>query len=129
MKNSIIVNNGSIQEIKGVPEATKRLYRTAWELKQKTLIDMAATRGAFLCQSQSLNLFIASPTHSKISSMHFYGWSKGLKTGVYYLRTKAPVMAQKFTIDPDLQRDAERSEQERQRQEGEVPEGCLTCSA
>ena len=129
MKNSIIVNNGSIQEIEGIPEATKRLYRTAWELKQKTLIDMAAARGAFLCQSQSLNLFIASPTHSKISSMHFYGWSKGLKTGVYYLRTKAPVMAQKFTIDPDLQRDAERSEQERQRQEGEAPEGCLTCSA
>ena len=129
MKNNLIVNNGSIQEIAGIPEATKRLYRTAWELKQKTLIDMAATRGAFLCQSQSLNLFIASPTHSKISSMHFYGWSKGLKTGVYYLRTKAPVMAQKFTIDPDLQRDAERSEQERQRQEGEVPEGCLTCSA
>jgi len=129
MKNKIIANNGSVQAIEDIPEATKKLYMTAWEIKQRTLIDMAVARGAFICQSQSLNLFIDSPTLSKITSMHFYGWEEGLKTGVYYLRTKAPVMAQKFTIDPELQRDAERSEQERQRRLAEPAEGCLTCSA
>jgi ribonucleotide reductase alpha subunit len=71
-------------------------------MKQKTIIDMAAARGAFICQSQSLNLFVADPTYAKLTSMHFYAWKQGLKTGCYYLRTKAPVMAQKFTVDPRL---------------------------
>jgi len=129
MKNQIIIRNGSIQTIDEIPEGIKNLYKTAWEIKQKTLITMAADRGAFICQSQSLNLFMDSPNYAKLSSMHMYGWSKGLKTGIYYLRTKAPVMAQKFTIDPDLQRDAEKSEHQRQQLEGAVEEGCTTCSA
>ena len=125
MKNQIILRNGSIQGIPGIPEATQALYKTAWEIKQRTLIDMAAARGAFLCQSQSLNLFMAEPNESKLSSMHFYGWKKGLKTGLYYLRTKAPVMAQKFTIDPDLQKGAEES----LKVAFEAEEGCVMCSA
>jgi ribonucleoside-diphosphate reductase alpha chain len=129
LKNQIIMKNGSVQGISVIPEATQTLFKTAWEIKQRTLLDLAADRGAFICQSQSLNLFVAEPTHAKLSSMQFYAWELGLKTGQYYLRTKAPVMAQKFTIDPDLQKEADRSEAERQKREGEAPEGCLTCSA
>jgi ribonucleoside-diphosphate reductase alpha chain len=129
LKNQIIARNGSIQSIEDIPQATKNLYKTAWEIKQRVLIDMAADRGAFICQSQSLNLFLDTPTKDKITSMHFYGWKKGLKTGQYYLRTKAPVMAQKFTIDPELQKEAEKSEALRQQKEGEADEGCLNCSA
>lgn len=102
MKQQIIARNGSVQEIPGIPEEIKGRYKTAWELKQRILIDMAAARGAFICQSQSLNLFVADPNYAKLTSMHFYAWKKGLKTGCYYLRTKAPVAAQKFTIDPRL---------------------------
>lgn len=102
MKQQIVARNGSIQDISGIPDTIKACYKTSWELKQKTLIDMAAGRGAFICQSQSLNLFVADPTYSKLTSMHFYAWKKGLKTGCYYLRTKAPVAAQKFTVDPRL---------------------------
>ncbi len=102
MKQQIIARNGSIQAIEGIPDDVKGRYKTAWELKQRTLIDMAAARGAFICQSQSLNLFLADPNYAKLTSMHFYAWKKGLKTGCYYLRTKAPVAAQKFTIDPRL---------------------------
>jgi ribonucleotide reductase alpha subunit len=85
-----------------IPLAVRERYKTTWEIPQKTLIDMAAARGAFICQSQSLNLFVADPNYAKLTSMHFYGWKKGLKTGCYYLRTKAPVAAQKFTVDPRL---------------------------
>jgi ribonucleotide reductase alpha subunit len=113
MKQQIIANNGSVQGIEQIPEGIQRLYKTSWEIKQKILIDMAAARGAFICQSQSLNLFMADPNYAKLTSMHFYAWKQGLKTGVYYLRTKAPVMAQKFTIDPELQLAAAKSEQKR----------------
>jgi ribonucleoside-diphosphate reductase alpha chain len=102
MKQRIIAMNGSVQGIKEIPDEVQARYKTAWEIPQKILIDMAAARGAFLCQSQSLNLFISDPTYSKLTSMHFYAWKKGLKTGCYYLRTKAPVSAQKFTVDPRL---------------------------
>ena len=102
MKQRIIAFNGSVQTISEIPERVRQKYKTAWELPQKLLIDMAADRGAFICQSQSLNLFVADPTNSKLTSMHFYGWKKGLKTGCYYLRTKTPVVAQKFTVDPRL---------------------------
>ena len=102
MKQHIIARNGSVQGIPGVPEDIQLRYKTTWEIKQKTLIDMAAARGAFICQSQSLNLFVADPTYAKLTSMHFYAWKQGLKTGCYYLRTKAPVTAQKFTVDPRL---------------------------
>jgi ribonucleotide reductase alpha subunit len=102
MKQMIVARNGSIQGLAGVPEDVQARYKTSWELKQKTLIDMAAARGAFICQSQSLNLFVADATYAKLTSMHFYAWKQGLKTGCYYLRTKAPVTAQKFTVDPRL---------------------------
>ena len=102
MKQQIVARNGSIQGIEGVSEELQLRYKTSWEMKQKVLIDMAAARGAFICQSQSLNLFVADPTYSKLTSMHFYAWKQGLKTGCYYLRTKAPVAAQKFTVDPRL---------------------------
>ena len=102
MKQKIIGLNGSIQGLAEIPDYIQALYKTAWEIKQRTLIDMAAARGPFICQSQSLNLFLENPNYAKLTSMHFYGWKAGLKTGCYYLRTKAPVMAQKFTIDPTL---------------------------
>lgn len=100
MKQMIIARNGSVQGVEGIPQELQERYRTSWELKQRTLIDLAAARGAFICQSQSLNLFVADPSYAKLTSMHFYAWKKGLKTGCYYLRTKAGVMAQKFTVDP-----------------------------
>ena len=102
MKQAIVVRNGSVQGIPEIPVEIQGRYKTSWELPQKILIDMAADRGAFICQSQSLNLFMADPNYAKLTSMHFYAWKKGLKTGCYYLRTKAPVAAQKFTVDPRL---------------------------
>jgi ribonucleoside-diphosphate reductase alpha chain len=98
MRQNLMRENGSIQNIKEIPDDLKNLYKTVWEISQKAVIDMAADRGAFICQSQSMNLFIANPTISKISSMHFYAWKKGLKTGMYYLRSKAAVDAIKFTV-------------------------------
>lgn len=100
LKNKIIASNGSVQNIDEIPQHIKDIYKTVWEIKQRTLIDMAADRGAFICQSQSLNLFMENPTYAKLTSMHFYGWKKGLKTGMYYLRTKAAADAIKFTLDP-----------------------------
>jgi ribonucleoside-diphosphate reductase alpha chain len=129
MKQEIIARNGSVQGIDAIPESIQRLYKTSWEIKQKTLIDMAAQRGAFICQSQSLNLFVADPNYAKLTSMHFYAWKQGLKTGLYYLRTRAPVMAQKFTIDPDLQKAAEKSEHERVMKKYAADEGCTMCSS
>jgi ribonucleoside-diphosphate reductase alpha chain len=129
MKQQIIARNGSIQGIDQIPEAIQNLYKTSWEIKQKTLIDMSAARGAFICQSQSLNLFVAEPNYAKLTSMHFYAWKKGLKTGLYYLRTRAPVMAQKFTIDPELQKAAEKSEQDRVLRKNACEEECTMCSA
>ena len=102
LKQKLIAHNGSVQGIDEIPENLQALYKNTWEIKMRVLIDMAAARGAFICQSQSLNLFVADATYSKLTSMHFYAWKKGLKTGCYYLRTKAPVMAQKFTVDPKL---------------------------
>lgn len=102
LKQQIVARNGSVQGIAAIPEEIQARYKTSWELKQRTLIDMAANRGAFICQSQSLNLFVADPTYAKLTSMHFHAWKQGLKTGCYYLRTKAPVTAQKFTVDPRL---------------------------
>lgn len=99
LKQQMIAHDGSIQHIEEIPAAIRELYKTVWEIKQKTLIDMAAERGAFICQSQSLNLFVPFPTYAKLTSMHFYAWKKGLKTGQYYLRTKAAANAIKFTLD------------------------------
>jgi ribonucleoside-diphosphate reductase alpha chain len=99
MKNAIIANSGSIQSIDGIPQDLKDLYKTAWEIKQRAIIDMAADRGAFIDQSQSLNLFMESPTYQKMTAAHFYAWDKGLKTGMYYLRSRPAVDPIKFTVD------------------------------
>jgi ribonucleoside-diphosphate reductase alpha chain len=98
MKDAIILNNGSVQNIPNIPDNLKEIYKTVWEIKQKDLIDMSADRGLFVDQSQSLNIYMESATFSKLTSMHFYGWKKGLKTGSYYLRTQASTSAAKFTI-------------------------------
>ncbi len=101
MKQRLIEQNGSVQNINEIPQNIKDLYKTVWELKQKTLIDMAADRGAYICQSQSLNVFVDQPNFGKLTSMHFYAWKKGLKTGMYYLRSKAAADAIKFTVDKE----------------------------
>ncbi|HUM46447.1 MAG TPA: ribonucleoside-diphosphate reductase subunit alpha, partial [Chitinophagales bacterium] len=101
LKNKVITANGSIQNIPEIPQTIKDIYKTVWEIKQKVVIDMAADRGAFICQSQSLNLFMQEPSVSKITSMHFYAWEKGLKTGMYYLRTKSATDAVKFTVEKE----------------------------
>jgi len=98
MKELLMFHNGSVQQIDAIPSDLKSLYKTVWEISQKTLIDMAADRGAFICQSQSLNLFLESASPNKVGSMHFYAWKKGLKTGMYYLRTKSAVDPIKFTL-------------------------------
>ena len=101
IKNNIIANNGSIQHIDIIPEELKQKYKTVWEIPMRDLIDMAADRGAFICQSQSLNLWIEDPNYSTLTSMHFYSWTKGLKTGIYYLRRRGRHQAQQFTIEPE----------------------------
>ena len=99
MKNEIIANNGSIQKIDRIPANIKELYKTVWEISQKTILQMAADRGAFIDQSQSLNVHMDKPSMEKLTSMHFYGWRAGLKTGMYYLRTKPAANALQFTVD------------------------------
>jgi len=99
MKNRLIAANGSVQNLPDIPQHLKDLYKTVWEISQKTVIDMAADRGAYICQSQSMNLFLQEPNFGKLTSMHFYSWKKGLKTGIYYLRSKAATSAIQFTVD------------------------------
>jgi ribonucleoside-diphosphate reductase alpha chain len=99
MKNKLIEANGSVQNIPEIPQNIKDLYKTVWEISQKTIMDMSADRGAYICQSQSLNIHIKDPNFGKLTSMHFYAWKKGLKTGMYYLRTKAAADAIKFTVE------------------------------
>jgi ribonucleoside-diphosphate reductase alpha chain len=99
LKNKIISANGSVAHIPEIPQNLKDLYKTAWEISQKVIIDMAADRGAYICQSQSLNIFMENANFGKLTSMHFYSWKAGLKTGMYYLRTKAATDAIKFTVD------------------------------
>jgi ribonucleoside-diphosphate reductase alpha chain len=100
IRTEIIANNGSVQGIAAIPAEIRELYKTVWEIPMKTLINMARDRAPYICQSQSLNLFLSEPTASKVSSMHFYAWKQGLKTGCYYLRTKAAAKAQQFTVEP-----------------------------
>ncbi|MGX5691347.1 ribonucleoside-diphosphate reductase subunit alpha [Arcticibacter tournemirensis] len=137
IKNRIITANGSIQNISEIPQDIKELYKTVWEIKMRTIIDMAADRGAYICQSQSLNLFQNAPNAAKLTSMHFYAWKKGLKTGMYYLRTQAASQAVKFTVenqggknmDPVIPTDVKQVEDE-------IPtgpvcsmeDGCISCS-
>ena len=118
IKDNIIANNGSIQQIDIIPQDIREKYRTVWELPMKALIDMAVDRGAYICQSQSLNLWVEDPTYSILTSMHFYSWAKGLKTGIYYLRRRAKHSAQQFTIVP--------KKAENNIEDDDV---CLNCSA
>jgi len=118
IRNQIIADNGSVQGLAGLPSEIRERYRTAWEIPMKTIINMSADRAPYVCQSQSLNMFVADPTYARISSMHVYAWKKGLKTGCYYLRTKAVAAAQKFTVEPTAQPAAAAS-----------PPDCLMCSA
>jgi len=138
MKDKIITANGSIQDIAEIPQELKDLYKTVWEIKMRDIIDMAADRGAYICQSQSLNLFINSPNASKLTSMHFYAWKKGLKTGMYYLRTQAASQAVKFTVENQGGKNMDPVIPEMVDQiADEIPagpscsmeEGCVTCSA
>jgi ribonucleotide reductase alpha subunit len=118
IKNSIIANHGSVQHIGIIPQEIRDKYKTVWELPMRHLIDMAADRGAFICQSQSLNLWLEDPNYSTLTSMHFYSWSKGLKTGIYYLRRRGRHQAQQFTIEPEKGKVTE-----------EADEICEMCSA
>jgi len=102
MRQKLMASNGSVQNIQEIPQEIKDLYKTAWEISQKAVIDQAADRGAYICQSQSLNIFMENANFGKLTSMHFYGWKKGLKTGMYYLRTKAATDAIKFTVDKSV---------------------------
>ena len=101
IKNNIIANKGSIQHLDNIPEKIRNKYKIVWEIPMKHIIDMSADRGAFICQSQSLNLWVEDPTYNSLTSMHFYSWNKGLKTGIYYLRRKAKHQAQQFSIEPE----------------------------
>lgn len=132
LKNKLMASNGSVQNIEEIPDNIKALYKTAWELSQKTIIEMAADRGAYICQSQSLNVFMENANFAKLTSMHFYAWKQGLKTGMYYLRTKAAVDAIKFTLDKtSIAAPVAKTQEER---EAEIacslddPENCEMCS-
>jgi ribonucleoside-diphosphate reductase alpha subunit len=132
MRQKIMAANGSIQNIQEIPARLKELYKTAWEISQKAIIDQAADRGAFICQSQSLNIFMEQANFGKLTSMHFYGWEKGLKTGMYYLRTKAATDAIKFTIDKSVvEEPTSKSIEEEQAAIAcslENPDSCEMCS-
>lgn len=102
VRNQLINDNGSVQNIAEIPKHIRQVYKTVWEISQRVVLDMAADRGAFICQSQSMNVHIADPNTSKLTSMHFHAWKKGLKTGMYYLRTRPKADAIKFTVDQQL---------------------------
>ena len=121
IKNNIIFNKGSIQQIECIPPKIRAKYKIVWEIPMKHLIDMAADRGAFICQSQSLNLWVEDPDYKTLTSMHFYAWEKGLKTGIYYLRRKAKHQAQQFTIVPTNKTG---NDKEKKEEDG----GCEMCS-
>ncbi|HMH23087.1 MAG TPA: ribonucleoside-diphosphate reductase subunit alpha [Puia sp.] len=137
MKNRIILHNGSVQQIEEIPEAIKEIYKTVWEIKQRNLIDMAADRGAYICQSQSLNLFVETPSAGKLTSMHFYAWKSGLKTGMYYLRTQAASQAVQFTVEKQggkmveplvSQQDLQANEEITEGPSCSMEDGCVSCS-
>ena len=132
LKNKLMSTSGSVQNIDEIPDNLKALYKTAWEISQRVVIDMAADRGAYICQSQSLNIFMENANFGKLTSMHFYGWEKGLKTGMYYLRTKAATDAIKFTIDKSVVEQPEAQSIEEQQAaiacSLDNPEGCEMCS-
>merc|ERR1711971_1187332 len=122
LKDKLIANNGSVQELKEIPADLRSIYKTVWEISQKQLINLTADRGHFIDQSQSFNIHMNNPNFGKLTSMHFYGWKKGLKTGMYYLRTKAAADAIKFTVDQEaLDKDAELTKLKRRRTSRRCP--------
>jgi len=125
LKNNIIANRGSVQHLTNLSEHVRNKYKTVWEIPMKDLIDMSADRAAFICQSQSLNLWMEEPSYGPLTSMHFYAWSKGLKTGLYYLRRKPKHQAQQFTIEPEQQRQTTKDKNEKE----EDFEMCTMCSS
>lgn len=132
MKNLIVEHEGSIQSIPSIPDNIKQIYKTVWEIKQKAVIDQAADRGPFVDQSQSLNIHLATPTFSQITSMHFYGWQRGLKTGAYYLRTKPVQAPTKFTVDKERARLSMQVPPSLDEAEGptcSLEDGCLSCGS
>ncbi len=132
MRQKLMQSNGSVQNINEIPQRIKDLYKTAWEISQKAIIEQAADRGAYICQSQSLNIFMENANFGKLTSMHFYGWKKGLKTGMYYLRTKAATDAIKFTVDKAVASEPTAAELEEQAAalacSLENPDNCEMCS-
>ncbi|QIG60091.1 ribonucleotide reductase large subunit [Dishui Lake large algae virus 1] len=141
LKNELLANGGSIQNIENIPDDIKALYKTVWEIKQRVLIDQSADRGVYVCQSQSLNLFVEDPDMNKLTSMHFYAWKRGLKTGIYYLRTRPKVKTAAFTLKIDKRSAAGEKQHVSQEQSPDVteemimacrrdnPEGCLMCGS
>ena len=138
LKDKIILADGSVQNIIEIPQDIRNRYKTVWELKQKTLIDLASDRAPFICQTQSMNLFVKNPTFKTLSAMHFYSWKKGLKTGIYYLRSQPKASAQKFSVDlscingnkqQDKQREDKQEHNDKQRAETHEEPECLMCSS
>lgn len=134
MKNRLIEANGSVQKIAGIPQNIKDIYKTVWEISQKAIIDMSADRGAYICQSQSLNIHLQDPNFGKLTSMHFHAWKRGLKTGLYYLRTKAAADAIKFTIEKKVHENQPVDAKKLQNQEDMVcsidnKDDCLACGS
>jgi ribonucleoside-diphosphate reductase alpha chain len=132
MRNEIIANNGSVQNINSIPEELKGLYKTIWEIKQKAVIDMSAGRGPYIDQGQSLNVFMEDPNFGKLSSLHFAAWKLGLKTGMYYLRTRPAVDAIKFTIKEtatQVQAPVQATAQEAMVCSLDNPEDCVSCGS
>ena len=135
MKNRLIAANGSIQEIPEIPQNIKDLYKTVWEISQKAIIDMAADRGAYICQSQSMNVHIQDPNFGKLTSMHFYAWKRGLKTGMYYLRSKAATDAIKFTVDKSTEQQVPAQQEQLQQKQADMacsldnPDDCEACGS
>ena len=133
LKNKLLASNGSVQNIDEIPENIKVLYKTAWEISQKVLLNMAADRGAYIDQSQLLNIFIENANFAKLTSMHFYGWKAGLKTGMYYLRTKSATDAIKFTLDKSaLAEPVAKTKEERMAEINcslDDPNNCVSCGS
>ncbi|KNH05654.1 origin recognition complex subunit 1 cell division cycle [Perkinsela sp. CCAP 1560/4] len=129
VRNQIIADNGSVQNLNNLPTEYKEIYRTVWEIKQKDLINMAVARGAYIDQSQSLNLFLEAPTTAQLTSMHFYAWTKGLKTGMYYLRSRPAVDAIKFTVDYSMKNDSKRAREAEPEASAQGPEECIACGS
>ena len=127
MRDNIILENGSVQNIPNFPEDLKEIYKTVWETSQRTVIDMAADRAPFIDQTQSMNLWLSNPTFGKVNSMHMYAWKKGLKTGMYYLRSRSAVDAVKITVSSEKL--ARENIINSQVNNEEDQEECLTCSA